>query len=282
MSGQTRREFLASLGTAAALSALPGPNILRASSCSTESHPAIPFELGIASYTFRSFPLEKVIEMTARLGVRKLTLKDMHLPLHSSETEIRAALEKISSAGLTLASAGVVYMKSEQEIRNAFAYAKMAGIKFVVGVPEQSLLGVAERYVKETGISLAIHNHGPNDERFPSPESAYRSVEKMDRGMGLCIDIGHTRRLGLDPSADFERFFDRVFDIHIKDVSSADAKGGTVEIGRGVIDIPEFLTTAKRLRYQGTLHFEFEKDEKDPLPGLAESIGYVRGALANI
>ena len=169
----------------------------------------------------------------------------------------------------------------EEEVRNAFVYAKMAGIKFMVGVPDQSLLGVAERYVKETGISLAIHNHGPNDARFPTPESAYRSVEGMDRRMGLCIDIGHTQRLGLDPSVEFERYFDRIFDVHLKDVSAADAKGETVEIGRGVINIPKFLATAKRLRYGGTLHFEFEKDEKDPLPGLAESIGYARGVLAN-
>jgi inosose dehydratase len=68
----------------------------------------------------------------------------------------------------------------------------------------------------------------------------------------------------------------------MKDVSSADAKGSTVEIGRGVIDVPRLLRTLVRLQYSGTLHFEHEKDEKDPLPGVAESVGYVRGALGTI
>jgi hypothetical protein len=31
--------------------------------------------------------------------------------------------------------------------------------------------------------------------------------------------------------------------------------------------------------YNKIVSFEFEKDGKDPLPGLAESVGYVRGVL---
>jgi hypothetical protein len=36
------------------------------------------------------------------------------------------------------------------------------------------------------------------------------------------------------------------------------------------------------LNYSGTVALEYEKDEKDPLPGAAESIGYIRGVLAMI
>jgi len=238
------------------------------------------FDLGVASYTFRAFTLDQTIEMTKRLGLKRITLKDVHLPLTSTEAEITSALTRIRIAGLELASCGVVYMKNEEEVHRAFAYAKAAGIRMMVGVPDQSLLDLAERKVKETDIALAIHNHGPNDQRFPSPESALKLIERMDKRMGLCIDVGHTQRLGLDPSIEVERFFGRLLDIHIKDVSSADEKGSTVEIGRGVIDFPRLLKTLTKLKYGRTLHFEHEKDEKDPLPGLAESVGYVRGLLA--
>jgi sugar phosphate isomerase/epimerase len=226
--------------------------------------------------------LDQAIQMTARLGLRKLTLKDMHLPLTSTEEEIKSSLGKIRSAGLELSSVGVVYMNNEEEVHRAFAYARSAGLKMMVGVPDQPLLGLAEKMVKETDIALAIHNHGPTDKRFPSPESAYRLISTMDKRMGLCIDVGHTQRLGLDPAVEAERFFDRLLDIHIKDVSSADAKGTTVEIGRGVIDIPKLLKTLLALNYARSLHFEHEKDEKDPLPGVAESVGYVRGVLATL
>jgi sugar phosphate isomerase/epimerase len=185
----------------------------------------------------------------------------------------------MKSAGVTMSSCGVVYMKTEAEVERAFAYAKAAGLKMMVGAPDQSVLGTAESAVKATDIALAIHNHGPTDDRFPSPESAYRLISKMDKRMGLCIDVGHTQRLGLDPAGEVERFFDRLLDIHIKDVSAADAKGTTVEIGRGVIDIPKLLRTLIRLKYTRTLHIEHEKDENDPLPGVAESAGYLRGVL---
>jgi len=242
----------------------------------------VPFDLGMASYTFRAFTLDQAIEMTRRLGLKKITLKDMHLPMNSSEAEIKKVLEKIRVAGLELSSCGVVYMTTEAEVENAFRYAKAAELKMMVGVPQPPLLELAEKKAKETDIMLAIHNHGPTDQRYPSPESAYQLIAKMDKRMGLCIDVGHTQRLGLDPSAEVERYFDRLYDVHFKDVSSADAKGSTVECGRGVIDIPKLLKTLARLKYSRTLHFEHEKDQKDPFPGVAESIGYVRGVLAAI
>ncbi len=279
---ESRRDFMKMAGAAAAASCLP---FSAASSHTDGEKPAgapPPFDIGIASYTFRAFTLDDVLGMANRLGVKKLTLKDMHLPLKSTEQEIAAAREKINAAGLELDSVGVIYMKTEDEVRQAFQYAKAAGATMIVGAPEAPLLGIAERFVRETDIMLAIHNHGPTDKRYPTPESAYRLIEKLDKRMGLCIDVGHTQRHGLDPSVETERFIDRVYDIHIKDVDKAEAAGKTVEIGRGVIDIPRLLKTLARLKYARTLHLEFEKDQNDPLAGTSESLGYLRGVAATI
>ena len=277
---QSRRDFLKLAGLSTAIGSLPLSTVFPETK-SAESISA-PFTLGMASYTFRAFTLDQALEMTRRLGLKKITLKDMHLPMNITAQEMAVVQKKMNEAGIELSSCGVVYMKTAEEIHKAFAYAKLAGIKMMVGVPEQSLLSLAEEKVKETDIALAIHNHGPTDLRFPSPESAYSLIRNMDKRMGLCIDVGHTQRLGLDPSSEVERFFDRLLDVHIKDVSSADAKGSTVEIGRGVIDTPKLLRTLAILKYAGTLHFEHEKDQKDSLPGVAESVGYVRGVLATL
>jgi len=281
MSGHSRRDFVKFGAAAAAMGAFPGAGagVLAETG---DAATAPPFDLGIASYTFRSFSLDQTIAMTARLRVRKLTLKDMHLPMVTTAQEMAAVRAKLKEAGIELSSCGVVYMKTEDEVHRAFAYAMLAGISMMVGVPDAPLMGLAEQQVKETGIAMAIHNHGPNDARFPSPEDAYRTIEKRDRRMGLCIDVGHTRRLGLDPAGEIERFGDRLLDVHIKDVSSADAKGTTVEIGSGVVDIPKVLKTLVKLGYSKTIHFEHEKDGKDPFPGVAESVGYVRGLLATL
>ena len=237
------------------------------------------FQLGLASYTFREFSLDTTIEYTKRLGISKIALKSMHLPLDSSEADIKAAAKKISDAGLELYGAGVIYMKSEAEVNQAFAYAKAAGMKMIIGVPNHDLLPLAEKKVKETDIKLAIHNHGPGDDLYRSPKDVYEKVKGLDKRIGLCMDIGHVVRIGEDPSVWAEKFKDRIYDIHLKDEDKAQEDGKPLEIGRGVTDIPAFLKTMIKVGYTGYMSLEYEKDGKDPLPGAAESFGYVRGVL---
>jgi inosose dehydratase len=237
-------------------------------------------KLGMASYTFRKFSLEDTLSMTKRLGLKRIAFKSFHLPLESTEAQIKAVAQKVKDSGLELYGCGVVYMANEEEVHRAFNYAKAAGMKIIIGVPNHELLGLVERKVQEFNIKVAIHNHGPGDKLYPNPESVYTRVKDLDPRIGLCIDIGHTERSGIDPSESVERFADRLMDVHIKDVSSATREGSTVEIGRGVIDIPQFIRTLLMLNFAGTAAFEFEKDPDDPLPGVAESVGYIRGVLA--
>ncbi len=239
----------------------------------------MPFELGLASYSLRKFSLDETLQMCTRLGLKNIALKSMHMPLDSNEAHIKDAVSKIKKAGLNLYGAGVIYMANEEEVNRAFKYAKTAGLKVIIGVPEHELLPLVEEKVKAYDIKLAIHNHGPGDKRYPSPESAYEKIKNMDSRMGLCLDIGHTKRIGIDPANAARQFMDRLHDVHIKDVDKAAAEGQTIEIGRGVIDIPPFLKVLIERRYSGKVSFEFEKDSDDPLPGLAESVGYVRGCL---
>ncbi|RPH33988.1 twin-arginine translocation signal domain-containing protein, partial [bacterium] len=141
MNHPSRRNFLQFLGAGAlAGSSFPLPSILAQEKPRPAGDASVPFHLGIASYSFRAFTLDQVIEMAKRLGIRRLTLKDMHLPLTSSIGEIKRALEKIRSSGLELASCGVVYMNSEEEVRRGFAYARAAEVDMLVGVPHKSLL----------------------------------------------------------------------------------------------------------------------------------------------
>ena len=81
-------------------------------------------------------------------------------------------------------------------------------------------------------------------------------------------------------NVDIMKYKSRIYDIHIKDVDKAAKEGTTVEMGRGIIDIPEFVETLRKINYTGSCSLEFEKDMKDSLPGIAESIGYFKGVMA--
>lgn len=232
---------------------------------------------GLSSYTFRNFSLDDTIKMTLRLGIKNLSLKSMHMPLESSPAEIKAIAEKVRAAGLNLYGAGVIYMKTKEEVDNTFAYAANAGLNMIIGVPNHELLPLVEEKVKSTNIVLAIHNHGPGDKLYTSPNDVYDRIKDLDKRIGLCIDIGHVQRIGEDPVALLKKYHERLYDMHMKDVTSSTADGSPVEIGRGVIDIPGVIRTLKQINYKGNMNFEFEKDGDDPLPGMSESLGYIRG-----
>lgn len=276
-----RRNFLKAAGLGVAAVAVPGMSNASVS-MADENYGKFNFDFGVASYTLRKFTTEEALDMTLRCGVNRITFKSMHLPVDSGRATIKNTMGLAKKKGVDVYGGGVIYMRSEEQVDEAFAYAKTAGMSMIVGVPNHELLEYVEGKVKETDIKLAIHNHGPGDKLYPSAESAYVLIKDMDKRMGLCIDIGHTKRIGRDPEQDVKDFFDRVFDIHIKDVTKAEKDGHTCIIGRGVINFPSFLKAVVNLDYKGTLALEYEAEGDDPLPGMMECFGYIKGILATL
>ena len=275
-----RRDFLRLSGLGIAAVALPGIAQSKSSMSNKISSSAV--RLGLASYTLRKMNLDDALAVCQKLDIKHISLKEFHLKLDSTDEQIAEVVLKCKNAGVDLGSGGVIYMKSEAEVDAAFEYARKAGMNMIIGVPQHDMLPYAEKKVKEYNIRLAIHNHGPGDKVYPSCESAFVLIKDMDARMGLCLDIGHTQRIQRDPSADLKDYFSRVFEIHMKDVTTSDKDGKAIEIGRGVIDIPGFLKTVVKKKFSGIISFEYEKDDPDPVPGLAESLGYVKGVLAVI
>jgi inosose dehydratase len=269
------------MGVGAAFLASTGRSSAQASSAGTGQKKR-KFELGLASYTLREFNLADTLAMTKRVGLKYICFKSMHLPLDSTPAQIRDTVQKVKDAGLILYGGGVIYMNNEKEVNRAFDYAKEAGMKVIVGVPKPELLPLVNDKVRQYDIKVAIHNHGPTDKVYPTPSSIIEKINNLDKRIGLCMDIGHTMRAGIDPSVPARKYADRLLDLHIKDVSAANRNGHAVEMGRGVINIPEFFRTLISTGYDGKASFEYEKDAKDPLPGLAESVGYARGVLTAI
>jgi inosose dehydratase len=239
-----------------------------------------PLNIGVAGYTFVKFNVEQSIAMMKRIGVTNLSLKEFHLPLNSSDEKIAEVLGKFKAAGINIYAVGVIYMKTKEAVDQAFQYAKKVGVDLIVGVPNYDLIEYSETQVKATGIKLAIHNHGPEDKLYPAPKDVYDRIKNMDPKMGMCIDVGHAVRAGTAPEKAIKDYKDRLFDLHIKDVTLATKDGKAVETGRGVINYPAVVQALYKVKFTGMCSIEFEKDMGDPMPGIAESIGYFRGIVA--
>lgn len=278
----TRRDFMGAAALGLAAITTLGTQVAR----SEEKPIPDPFrglKVGVASYSFRKFSLDQSIEMMKKLQLKYITLKDFHLAMKSTREERQAAAKKLKDAGLILMGGGVIYLKNnETEVRNAFEYCRDAGMPVMVSAPELDALPLVDKMVKEFDIKVAIHNHGPGDKRYPSPMDAYKAAAPFDKRIGCCIDIGHTVRIGEDEIEAIHKVKDRLYDFHMKDVSSRTAEGDCIEVGRGVINIPGVLKALKEINFAGHVALEYEIHENDPLPGMIESFAYIRGVLATM
>jgi sugar phosphate isomerase/epimerase len=276
----SRRRLLQSAAFTAAAAAIPSVALAQAKPGGDPLHN---LKIGVASYSLRKMNVDTAIKTIQRVGLKYVSLKDMHLPLKGSPEQLKAGVKKFTDAGITPISCGVVALRgNEGQIRGAFEYAKNAGIPTMVCDPAPNSLELIDKIIKEYDIRLAIHNHGPEQKDWPSPNEPYNAIKSLDPKIGLCIDVGHTARAKVDPAEAIVKFKDRVFDIHFKDIDSTAPNGKPVEAGRGVLNLKSILQALVTINFAYHVGIEYEKDADDPLPGLAETVGYIRGALAAI
>jgi inosose dehydratase len=282
-----QRRFLLKAGAfAAAIPSLPFASF--AATTTNESQATDPWmglKVGVASYSLRELPIEEAIEGIKRVGLKYVSIKNVknHIDLTHPTEERKRRAKMFLDAGVTPLSVGNVTMRGgEEEIRKAFEFARDIGVPTIVCAPDHDSLPILNKLVKEFDIKLAIHNHGPEDKFFPSPFDVMRAVESLDKRIGLCIDVGHTARAGADPAQSIIQCRERLYDVHLKDISAMGNKNTPIESGRGILDSKSILAALLKIDFQGLVGFEYEKDSKDPMPGLAETVGYTKGLLAGL
>ncbi len=242
------------------------------------------FKLGVASYSFRKFTRAQAIQMTKQLGTPYLNIKDAHLKMDSTPAEIEAAKQEFKNAGIVLTGVGTIYFKSpdEADIRGKFEYAKKLGVPLIVAGPTTETLPKLEKFVKEYDIKIAVHNHGPEDKYFPTPQSVLKMVKDMDPRIGCCVDIGHTERAGVNLIDTLAEVGPRLLDMHAKDLSNLSEKESQVAVGEGRIPFGQLFLQLIKMKYDGCVNLEYEINADNPMPGMQRSFSYMRGVLTGI
>jgi sugar phosphate isomerase/epimerase len=279
---RSRREFVktAALGTAAI--ALPVPTAAHASGGLSIADTKI--KLGVASYSLRELSRADAIAAIVALRLQYVSIKSFHLPYEITPEELAAGRKEFEDAGLTIVGGGVITLQQDDDddIRTYFEYAKAAGMPLMVIAPTPTTLPRIERFVREYDIKVAIHNHGPEDQYFPGPRDALPIIGDMDPRVGLCVDLGHTTRTGVDIVEAIAEAGDRVLDIHVKDLTDLMDRGSQCIVGEGAMPMPGIFRQLAAMDYSGYVNLEYEIDALDPLPGMLRSFAYMRGVLAGL
>jgi len=280
----SRRDLLKTGALAAAT--IPTVNMTSfATHTPEEADPWLGLKIGVATYTVRDLPIEEAIKVVQRVGLKYISIKNVknHIDLTHTTEERKQRAQMFRDAGLVPLSVGNVGMKNDEaDVRRAFEFARDIGVPTMVCAPDKDSIPILDKIVKEFDIRLAIHNHGPEDKQFPSPYDVMKAVENYDKRIGLCIDVGHTARAGVDPAEAILKCRERLYDVHLKDISALGNRNTPIECGRGVLNLKSILAALLKIKFQRLAGFEYEKDSKDPSMGLAESVGYAKGLLAGL
>ena len=79
------------------------------------------------------------------------------MPMNSTQEQINEVIGKFKAGGINVYTVGVIYMKTQESVDQAFEYAKMAGVNMIVGAPDYELLPYVEKKVKTYNIK-ACHS----------------------------------------------------------------------------------------------------------------------------
>ena len=242
----------------------------------------LPLKIGVASYSLRNFPRDKAIAALKELNVTYVTIKDVHLARTDSPDQIRAGAQQFRDAGITIMGGGTLTWKTADEagMRKDFEYAKTAGMPLVVCSPAPEALDLLEKMVKEFDIKAAIHNHGTEDKWWPAPSDVLAKIDKRDPRVGVCMDIGHATRAGADVVKAVSVAGPRLLDLHIKDLSDPTSRDSQVEVGRGVLPVVDVFRELVKAKFAGHVSLEYEIKADNPVPGMLESLSYMRGIAA--
>jgi inosose dehydratase len=276
----TRRSLLKAAALTTACTTIGPVDLLAVPSSVSGDQQFHGLRVGVASYSLREFPLAQALQDIRRLGVHYLSLKEVHLPLSSTPEQRRQVRQQAEDLGLSITSCGVIYLKDDEaQMHQAFDYVRDLGASIAVVGISRDLLPLLDKVIRDYALKVAIHNHGPNDKLFPSPLQVYDAVKRLDRRIGLCMDIGHTFRMHEDLVTDVKKTRDRLYSMHFKDLESAEVDAKGVPVGTGVLPIVSLLRELLHVGYVGELQLEYEVEPKDPLLGMAESLGFMRGVL---
>ena len=243
-----------------------------------------PGKLGVASYSLRELSRSDAIAAIRALGVTSVNVKSFHLPYEATADELETGRREFEQAGLEIVGGGTIYLQEDDDdhIRRHFEYAKTCGMPLMVIGPTRSTLPRIERFVQEYDIAVAIHNHGPEDEHFPGPQDALPVIQDMDPRVGLCLDVGHTARTGIDVVEAVAMAGDRLLDMHMKDLADLAVRESQCIVGQGRMPVAAIFRQLEAMDYGGFVNLEYEIDAADPLPGMQRSFAYMRGVLAGL
>ena len=144
---------------------------------------------------------------------------------------------------------------------------------------------MAEKVLEEYGYKTVFHHHCGG--YIETPDEIEKLMDYTDPELiGLCLDTGHYRFGGGDPTKALEKYADRIWHIHFKDYNAGTGEasvkkkwnyfesvkqGVFCELGKGDVDFKAITDALRDRNYNGWIVVE-----QDVLPGMGNPRHYAK------
>ena len=254
------------------------------------------WKLGVQMWTFHISSFEKAIQRTDSAGLKYVEVYPGQRLYENStnyidpampESDCKAMQKMLDEKGISIGAYGVLLCETEAEWKLNFDFAKKMHIPIITAEPKTEHLDVVNKLAKEYNIKVAIHDH-PRPSLYWHPDSVYAAIKNRPY-IGVCADLGHWVRNGLNVMDCLKKLSGRIMVLHFKDVirpedvklisgekGSADIKASAsnsesvsishsnpeeyidVRLGQGVCEISSVLKELKKQKFAGLFSMEHE------------------------
>jgi L-ribulose-5-phosphate 3-epimerase len=240
--------------------------------------------LSMQSYTFHLFTVMESLDKTQELGLRFIEIYpgqrlgegfgDAIFGYQMNSDQQKKLKEEAVTRGIKIVSSGV-WTAQREEWEQIFPFANNMEMEFISAEPAREDWDVVERLAKKHHIKVAVHNH-PSENSYWNPEVLLGSIGGRDALLGACVDVGHYKRMGLDPISSMQQLDGRIIALHFKDIAPQGEEQNLEDVvwGQGILNVQAMMEELKRQNFKGYFTIEYEADWENNLPQIKQSIDY--------
>jgi sugar phosphate isomerase/epimerase len=254
--------------------------------------PAKDWKFGIALWTFHTVDFRQSLDKVDSAGLKYIEpntfvkvggeLKDSAIG-QLSPAGIDKLKSMIAQKGLMCESLYIVGDSTIKSWTRQFDIAKQLGVKYVTTEPPLNMWDSIDSLAGAYGIKVAIHEHWRGFSHYWNPDTTLMAL-KGHPNFGVCADLGHWPKSGIDPLDAVKKLSGHIIGIHLKDIAAYnDPKLVDVPVGTGVVKFPEIFAELKRQNFTGYIYIE--RDATDPqgnLPSVKEEIKYYNDQISKL
>lgn len=246
------------------------------------------WHLSAQTYTFNRYTLVEAIQMAKFARVKTIEVfggqrlgGDMKggFEVNMSTADKETLKQHLQDAGIRIVALGVVGSDNEEGWRKLYEFAHEWGVYVINIEPNPDFLPLIGKLATQFKIRSAIHNH-PKPSKYWDPQVVLNAIEKSGSDyVGVCADIGHWVRSGLDPIAALQQVEGKVFSLHLKDLKERSSNTHDVHWGTGVSNVEGVIKELIRQNFDGNISAEYEYNWQNNVVDVKQSIQNFRDIL---